>query len=99
MIKKTSEKTLEKNLREGVRKLGGLALKLFCPSFTGLPDRIVLLKGGHVKFAEIKTTGKKLTARQEFVHRILLKLGFFVWVIDTPEQLDEFLNYCEHAGI
>lgn len=99
MQKKTSEKTLERNLREGVKKLGGLAIKFFCPSFTGLPDRLILLKGGRIKFVEVKTTGKKATKRQLFVHGILLKLGFYVWLIDTPETLTEFLNYCDNHGI
>jgi len=85
-----NEKTLERKLVERVKRLGGLALKFFSATFTGMPDRIVLMPGGRVYFAEIKTTGKKPTARQAFVHRLLRQLGFEVWVIDTNELLDEF---------
>jgi hypothetical protein len=86
------EKLLEKNLREKVRALGGLALKLWAISFSGLPDRMILMPGGRVYFAEIKETGKKPTPVQLRVHKLLRKLGFEVWVIDTNEELNKFLN-------
>lgn len=87
-----SEKLLEKKLREGVEKLGGLAIKFFCPTFTGLPDRIILMPGGRVYFAEMKTTGEKLRPRQEVVHRQLRNLGFTVWTIDDYPLLTFVLN-------
>jgi hypothetical protein len=87
-----NEKLIEKKLREGVKKLKGEALKFFCMSFTGMPDRIVLMPGGRVWFVELKSTGKKPSPRQEFVIGWLRKLGFQVFVIDTQEGLDEFLN-------
>lgn len=93
-----NEKLIEKKLREGVKKLGGLALKIYSPWFTGLPDRLVLLPGGRIKWAETKTTGEKLSKRQRYVHELLLKLGFHVWVIDSEETLNEFLQYCEKTG-
>lgn len=87
-----NEKLIEKKLREAVRKLGGIALKLFCPSFTGLPDRLILMPGGHASFAEIKTTGKKPTPRQNWVLGMLSKLGFLAVVIDDQISLDKFLK-------
>ena len=87
-----NEKSIERKLREGIKKQGGLALKLFSPSFTGLPDRMVLMPGGWVRFAEIKTTGKKLSPRQQVVKPMLENLGFEVWVIDNEEILNKFLN-------
>jgi hypothetical protein len=85
-----NEKLIEKKLRELVKKLGGIALKFFCLSFTGMPDRIVLMPGGRIWFVELKSTGKKPTPRQGVVHAFLRKLGFEVCVIDTQEGLDEF---------
>lgn len=87
-----AEKKLEDKLREGVKKLKGEALKFYCLSFTGMPDRIVLMPGGKIWFAETKSPGKKPTPRQLFVHGGLRKLGFEVWVIDTEELLNKFLN-------
>ena len=88
----TVEKTLEKKLREQVKKLGGIAIKFFSASFTGMPDRMVLMPGGRISFVELKSKGKKPTPRQSFVIKMLLRLGFRVEVISTDELLNEFLK-------
>lgn len=87
-----NEKLIEKKLREEVKKLGGIALKLFSPSFTGLPDRLILMPGGKASFAEIKTTGKTATPRQNNVLEMLSKLGFLAVVIDDQISLNQFLK-------
>jgi hypothetical protein len=85
------EKNIEKKLRDGVKKLGGQALKFTSPSFAGVPDRIVLMPGGRIWFVELKAPGKMPTLLQVAVHRTLSKLGFDVRVIDTPELVNAFL--------
>lgn len=92
-----SEKLLEKNLREKVKSLNGLALKFHCQSFTGFPDRIVLMPFGKLYFVELKSEGKKPTKIQLSVHKILCDLGFLVFVIDTKEKLSNFLKLIEDA--
>ena len=87
-----NEKLIEKKLREAVKKLGGIAVKFFVLSFTGFPDRIVLMPGGKIWFVETKSTGKKPTPRQLIVHGMLTKLGFTVVVIDDQVSLDKFLK-------
>lgn len=87
-----SEKLIEKTLAAEVKKLGGWSLKLVCQYVTGLPDRIVLMPGGVMFFAELKTTGKKPTAIQVKVHEKLRGLGFRVEVIDSIKQLNNILN-------
>ena len=57
----SSEKYLEKKLREEVRKAGGLAIKFTSPYFTGMPDRLVLMPKGRIWFVEVKSTGKRLS--------------------------------------
>ena len=52
------EKQIENKLTMAVKKNGGIALKLVCPSFAGLPDRLILLPDGHIGFAELKASGK-----------------------------------------
>ena len=86
------EKFFEKKLRETVAKLGGIAIKLLSPSFTGLPDRLVLMPGGRVWFVELKSPGKKQTPRQLIVSEQLRRLGFVILVIDSEITLNEFLN-------
>ena len=36
------EKQIENKLKTAVKKNGGIALKLVCPSFAGMPDRLIL---------------------------------------------------------
>lgn len=85
-----NEKLIEKKLREGVKKLGGLSLKFTSPSFTGVPDRISLWPSGMMDFVELKTTGRPLSPRQKLVFADLEDFGFPVTVIDTQEKLDNY---------
>ena len=87
-----NEKRLEQKLREAVKRAGGLALKWVSPGVTGVPDRIIILPGGKVKLVEVKSTGKKQSARQAVMSGMLEKLGLPVAVIDSQESLTEFLN-------
>ena len=87
-----NEKLLEKKLREGVKKLGGIALKFGTTYHTGMPDRIVLMPGGQASFVELKSTGKKPTPLQIKSLGELSGLGFKTAVIDSQETLDQFLN-------
>lgn len=54
---------------------------------------MVLCKGGYVGFAEIKTTGKKPTKIQLYVHDKLKDLGFVVFVIDDIESRDRAIRF------
>jgi hypothetical protein len=87
-----SEKLIERTLNAEVRSLGGWSLKLLCQFVTGLPDRLVLLPGGVIFFAEIKSTGKKPTAIQLLVHKKLRGLGFTVHVINDLNQLAQIFK-------
>ena len=87
------EKTVEAYLRDQVRKTGGLALKLVCPGWTGVPDRLILLPGGRVFFAETRDLGKTPKRRQKYVHSRLRELGFTVFVPDSKEAVDQMMVY------
>ena len=87
-----SEKLLERKLREGIQKLEGWAIKLVAAHITGLPDRLCLLPGGRLFFAEIKTTKQKPKKIQAYVHQKLIKMGFRVEVIDTSNQIQQILK-------
>ena len=86
------EKQIEKKLREGVMKAGGLALKFVSPAFSGVPDRIVLMPQGSIWFVETKAPGKPLKPRQQVVFSMLQGLGFKALKIDSEQQVQEFLN-------
>lgn len=87
----SGEKTLEAKLRKEVEKMGGMAVKLTSQLHRGLPDRLILMPGGHTHFVEVKTTGKRPTGLQASVHRDLRRLGFDVYVIDSTAGLQDFV--------
>ena len=95
--KSMSEKLIERKLREGVKALGGIALKFSSPYHRGVPDRIVLMPGGWCYFVELKTTGKKPTKLQEKAISDLRRLGFDVRVIDRQSELNRFLGDIENG--
>lgn len=53
------EKIIEKRLKGKVESLGGRAIKL--DSVKGIPDRLILIPGGHVLFVEVKRPGEVVT--------------------------------------
>ena len=88
-----SEKTLERLLRNSVKEqLGGLCLKLLSTHLSGLPDRICLIPKGKIVFVEIKTTKKKPTRIQLYMHRVIRELGFRVEVVETTEQIIKLIR-------
>ena len=90
-IVSASEKVLEAELRERCKALGWMCIKLTSQYQRGLPDRLILMPGSRVCFAEIKTTGKKPTALQKVTHERLRALGYRVEVVDTTESLDNLI--------
>ena len=76
------EKEIEKKLGDIVKKHGGKCLKWVCPGWRGVPDRIILLPGGKVIFAELKRPkGSEVSALQKKWREWLTELGFTVWHI------------------
>lgn len=86
------EKQIENKLTRSVKKAGGIALKLVSPGFAGIPDRLVLLPDGMCAFVELKAPGKHTRPLQTVRHRMLQKLGFKVYVIDSVEQIEGVIN-------
>lgn len=76
----------------------GMAIKLYSPSFTGLPDRMVLFPGGLMFFAELKRPGAKPRPRQKYVHKTLRDLGFKVYVIDSKAAAEEAIKIEIHGA-
>lgn len=85
------EKNLENKLRLAIKNRGGIALKLTCPGFNGIPDRLILMPGGNFTFVELKFAKGRLSARQLAVHRLLEGLGFKVYVVRDNESLKNYL--------
>lgn len=90
------EATIERKLVSAAKLRGGICPKFVSPGFDGVPDRIVLLPGGKIGFVEVKALGKKPRPLQTARHKTLMKLGFRVFVIDSPEQIGEVLDEIEN---
>lgn len=89
-----SEKDLERTFSEHLNRTKKVwVIKLLSTFVKGLPDRMVICRGGYVGFAEIKTTGKKPTKIQTYIHEKLRALGFTVFVIDDLESRDNAITF------
>ena len=86
------EKIIEQHLVKAVKNRGGIAPKLVCPGFDGMPDRLVLLPRGKIGFVEVKAPGKEPRPLQVARHGLLRRLGFKVYVLDDPEQIGGILD-------
>jgi len=86
------EKVIEERLRDGVKRLGGVAYKFVSPGNDGVPDRLVCLPGGRIAFIELKAPGKKPTPLQIRQMERLRGLGFMAFVIDSIEAVDQYIQ-------
>jgi len=86
------ERQIERKLVKAVKAAGGIAPKLTCPGFDGMPDRMVLMPGGRIGFVEVKAPGEKPRPLQLSRHRLLRRLGFKVYVLDGAEQIEMILR-------
>lgn len=86
------EKDIEIYLRDQVKKHGGKAYKFESPGNDGVPDRLVIFPMNRIYFVELKAPGKKPRPLQIKQMATLTSLGCDVRVIDSKEQVDEFLK-------
>lgn len=92
----TSEKVFERELSKFVEENEGMAVKLLSQFIKGLPDRMYLLHGSIVLFVEFKSTGKKPTKIQSYIHAKIRALGFPVFVVDSVETYEEAKKIIDH---
>lgn len=82
------ERDVENSLVHAVKKLGGMCPKFVSPGLDGVPDRIILMPGARIAFAELKAPGGKPRPLQVKRKRQLESLGFQVYCIDRHEQIN-----------
>lgn len=86
-----SEAALETYFRTAVKKLlRGHPVKLI-PVEAGMPDRIVLLPGGHVRLVELKTDHGGLSQLQKVWLARMRKLGFHATVVTGTAGVDAWI--------
>ena len=89
------ENTIEAALVDEVKRRGGMCPKFTSPGMDGMPDRLVLLPHGRFCFVEVKAPGEKPRPLQVHRHKQLRRLGFKVYVLDGPEQIEGILDGIE----
>ena len=88
------ESQLEARLVQGVKALGGIAYKFVSPGNRGVPDRLVVLPGGRLLFAELKADGGRLSRLQAYQLESLGALGAEVCTGRGETGVQEFLDAC-----
>ena len=86
------EKVIEQKLVSEVKKRGGICPKWVCPSFDGMPDRLIFLPGRKFGLVEVKAPGQKPRSLQVSRHKLLARLGFKVYVLDAKEDIGGILD-------
>ena len=89
---KILESDIENTLRTRVEELDGLYYKFVSPQHNGVPDRIVICRGG-VYFVELKRPGEKPRLLQQRVHLMMRRRGAHVITISSFEEIELFFNY------
>jgi len=90
-----TEAELERKLVDKVKKLGGRAFKFISPGNSGVPDRLIVLPGNKIAFAELKSPenkSAKLSKLQKCQIQFLRDLDCDVEVLRTESQVDAFIE-------
>lgn len=85
------ETTIENRLKKEVEKRGGKVWKFTSPGTRGVPDRIVLLKGGKTIFVELKAPGEVRKPLQVKRALELHELDFPVYCLDSYAAVQRFV--------
>lgn len=85
------EKTIERHLVDGVKRLGGLCVKFVSPGTPGVPDRIIITATGKIIFVELKTETGRLAKIQRYTIEQMMKRGADVRVIKGLDSVKELL--------
>lgn len=91
------EKQLEQQLKTAVEQHGGLCWKFTSPGTAGVPDRIIILPGGHIGFVELKRPGAKPRPLQQHRHQQLQQLGAASHTLDNPNNIQDIINAIQTA--
>lgn len=86
------ESSIEAKLVRTVRERGGLCYKFISPGNPGVPDRLIILPGGKVVFAELKTEFGRLSGLQKWQRAELERRGADVRVLKGLDQVKWFME-------
>lgn len=91
------EKDIERWLGNQLKNLGCIYMKFVSPGNDGVPDRIVILPGGLVVFAELKDDTGRLRPNQRVQIERMRKLGASVSVVTGKTGATLFVDDIRRA--
>lgn len=93
---KRLESSIESYFRSECIRRGWECLKLVSPGHRGMPDRMVVARGGTVAFVEMKRPdGGRLSALQSYWLQDFRRRGFIVGVAHDKDTSDSILREIE----
>lgn len=99
-MRDVKEKEIEKYLVKKIKELEGECVKFESPGYTGVPDRIIWLKGLPTIYVELKRpTGGRFSARQELVINKLRDFGYEVYTLKNKFEVDNFILFLRRRVI
>ncbi len=90
--RRRNESAIEKEIVLHARKLGLLCYKFSSPGHRGVPDRLFFNKRGKALFLEIKRSGAKPTALQEYELRALGRFNVLAGWVSSVDKAKLFLD-------
>lgn len=91
--KEMLEKELEAKLQRAVKGVRGLCYKFTSPANAGVPDRIIMLKGGKIIFVELKTSTGQLSPLQSQQIRQIREKGQKVVIVYGESGVDKLIDF------
>jgi hypothetical protein len=89
----TKEASIEEYLRDRVKGLQGVCIKLSPTGLRGVPDRLIVLPGPRVIFVELKRPkGGVISALQHWWRAQLVGLGCEHYFIKTRAEVDALVG-------
>jgi len=85
------EKEIEGPVSTYAESLGWLSYKFKSATNRGVPDRLYLRNGTCI-FIEFKRHGEEAKLLQKYIHKLIRKAGFDVYVIDTLSDGYDLFN-------
>lgn len=87
----TRERDVEAYFVRLIERAGGKAYKFVSPGCDGVPDRLAILPGGTIFFAELKAPGQKPRILQEKRGEEIAELGVPAFWIDSKEDAESLV--------
>lgn len=93
------EGVIEIYLRGQVRAKGGITRKFVSPGHNGVTDQLVLWPNAVLHFVETKTADGVVESHQEREHDRMRALGFEVFLLNTKDAVDIYIQRKKHLWI